>query len=202
MSIEIIADIVAGVAASISAASAISALKEFLSRRMQKIKVGGVEIEINSSKPSDAIYDQLSSTLSQLKQHPQVFLMYPHEQKEFALMLSSDLEKAGVKVWLDTNELKPGDNIALKIQEAIRDSQWILLVPPIGQKKDGWVNKEMQMAFNSEKSRERPLIIPIKTKQGIIPENLKDRLWADFSNRYEDGLKNLLRGIIRVTDLT
>lgn len=198
ISIEIITNLVAAVGASLVAVGAISAIKASLNRKIKnKLKFGGIEIEIGNKDKSE-IYNQLVSTIKELKIHPKVFIVYPHTQKEFVRKLSNDLSQAGVRVWLDENELKPGDKIMPKIKEALKGSQWVLLVPPPEEMGSSWVYKEIDLAYEEEKGRSRPFIIPIKMKQGKIPNVFEDRMWADFSEKYEKGIENLLGGIIRI----
>ncbi len=200
MSLEIISNIAAGIGASVAAASAISIIKEWLSRKMKtKIRIGGIEIEI-SDKSESKILNQISETVQNLKIHPQVFVIYPHSQKQFVKKLANDLCQSGINIWLDENELKPGDSIKPKIEKALRESQWVILVPTPEDRGSSWVYKEIDLAYEQEKERSRPFIIPLKMKEGKIPTEFEERMWADFSNDYEIGLKSLLKGIIRTPD--
>ncbi len=204
MTYEIIIKILTILGASIGATSLLSLIWTWaLSRRINKtkIKIGNAALQLNTSKGSDELYDQVCKSLTQLKQHPQVFLLYQHKQRDFVIKLSHDLQKAGIKVWIDSRELKPGDFITSNIQRGIKESQWVLFIPPEGKEKKGWVYKELQLAFKSERQRERPFIIPIKLHHAHMPETLKDRLWVDFSNNYADGFKSLLRGIVRTSEI-
>lgn len=200
MNFDILSNIAAGIGASVAAASAISIIKEWLNRRMKtKIRIGGIEIEI-SDKSESKILNQISETVKNLKIHPQVFVIYPHSQKQFVKKLTNDLNQSGIKIWLDENELKPGDSIKPKIEKALRDSQWVILVPTAEDRGSSWVYKEIDLAYEQEKERARPFIIPLKLKEGKIPTEFEERMWADFSNDYETGLKSLLKGIIRTPD--
>ncbi|MBW2742605.1 MAG: toll/interleukin-1 receptor domain-containing protein [Deltaproteobacteria bacterium] len=175
MSIEILSNIAVAVAASIAAASTISVVKEWLNRKMKtKLKIGGIEIEI-SDKSESMILNQISETVKNLKIHPKVFIIYPHTQKQFVKKLADDLSQSGINIWLDENELKPGDSIKPKIEKALKESQWVILVPTPEDRGSSWVYKEIDLVF-------------------------KERMWADFSNDYESGLKSLLKGIIRVPE--
>jgi|GEM_PF-5723007 len=184
--------------ASVAAASAISVIKDWLNRKTKtKLKVGGLEIEI-SNKSGTSIYNQIAEKVKDLKIHPKVFIVYPHSQKEFVKKLTADLTTAGINVWLDENELKPGDRIMPKIKAALKESQWVILVPPPEDRGSSWVYKEIDVAYQEETERARPFIIPLKMQDGKIPNVFEDRMWADFSDNYEKGIEGLLAGIIRV----
>ena len=50
-----------------------------------------------------------------------IFLSYPHENKDLALKISEVLRKAGAKVWVDVEQVQPGESITLIIEKAISD---------------------------------------------------------------------------------
>lgn len=200
MSLDLFSNLAAGITASLAAASAISVIKEWLNRKTKtKLKIGGVEIEI-SNKSESKILNQISETVKNLRTHPKVFIIYPHSQKQFVRKLTDDLHQSGIDIWLDENELKAGDNIKPKIENALKESQWVILVPTPEEMGSSWVYKEINLAYEQEKERSRPFIIPLKMKEGKIPAVFEERMWADFSDDYETGLKSLLKGIIRIPD--
>ncbi len=187
---------------SVTAAAILTVVKEFLMKMTKaNIRIGGAEFEVSTRESKEA-YEKLLSTIAELREHPQVFIAYPHAQRDFALKLCADLVSTGVKVWLDEQEIKPGETISRKIKEGMNESQWIVLIPPAEEHNKGWVFKEMQMALEAEKLRGRPIIIPVKTPTNVIPNIFSDRLWADFSDKYEEGLHNLLRGIVRKAEIS
>lgn len=198
ISIEILSNIIAAAGVSLAAASAISVIKEWLNRKTKrKLKVGGIEIEI-SNKNESTIYNQIAETVKELKIHPKIFIIYPHTQKQFVKKLANDLSLSGINIWLDENELKPGDRIMTKIKYALKESQWVILVPTPEDRGSSWVYEEIEVAYEEEKKRARPFIIPLKMKEGKIPNVFADRMWADFSENYESGIESLIKGIIRV----
>jgi len=151
----IITNIIAAAGTSVAAASAISVIKEWLNKKIKtKIRVGEFEIEF-SSKDKSSIYNQLVSTVKELKIHPKVFIVYPHSKKEFVSKLADDLGKAGINVWLDENKLKPGDKIFPQIKKALEESQWVILVPLPEDRGSSWVYKKVDMAYEEEKVRSR-----------------------------------------------
>lgn len=196
LDIEMIKDILVAVGASAGAASLLSALKDYLSKKLnKKITIANHSINLTGIKERDL--EIILNTVNELRKHPQVFLAYPSEQKELAKNIAHDLKENGVKVWLDENELKPGDSISNKISNALKESQWVIYIPPENGSPNRWIEKEIKLAKESEKNRQRSFIIPIKTLAGTIPDFLKDRMWVDFSEDYQSGIQTLLGGIIR-----
>jgi hypothetical protein len=57
-----------------------------------------------------------------------VFVSYGHEDAEWVRVLAANLERAGIKVFLDKWELVGGDRVTGRLEEAIRDSASGVLV--------------------------------------------------------------------------
>lgn len=57
-----------------------------------------------------------------------IFISYSHEDKDFVSSLARNLVFARHNVWIDTWELNAGDSLVDKIQNAIVESDAILIV--------------------------------------------------------------------------
>lgn len=53
-----------------------------------------------------------------------VFLSHAHKDREFALRLAGDLKRAGLHVWLDQWDLRPGESIATAVEQALQESRF------------------------------------------------------------------------------
>lgn len=190
-------ELVTGIGASAIAASAVSAIVAYINKnKIKNIKVGykGIDLKGISQKEIDKILNEIL----EVKKNPQVFIMYSHDEKELARKITDDLSKDNIRVWLDEQNLRIGDSITESVNKALNESQWILFIPPKKNNlNNGWVSKEIDMALASEKWRSRHFVIPIKTKDGHLPDTLKDRLWVDFSANYEEAIEKLKSGILR-----
>lgn len=61
----------------------------------------------------------------------QVFLSYARSDEAFAKELSSELAKRGFSVWVDKQELLPGDNWHKRIADALaRSNAMVVLISP------------------------------------------------------------------------
>lgn len=60
--------------------------------------------------------------------HPKVFISHAGEDREFVRKLTSALTAEGINVWLDENELKPGVAWKDEITNAIRESDFVIVV--------------------------------------------------------------------------
>src|SRR5260221_13633673 len=94
-----------------------------------------------------------------------VFISYAKEDKAFAEKLHRDLQQAGVKSWLDSVDLIPGQNWDMTITNAIRDSRYfIALLSSRSVGKKGYVQKEIRHALDIAKiyPPDKIFIIPLK----------------------------------------
>lgn len=57
-----------------------------------------------------------------------IFISYKHEEKEFADMLIRQLQMAGFTVWVDTDQLRAGENWREAINVAIKESFALVIV--------------------------------------------------------------------------
>jgi hypothetical protein len=57
--------------------------------------------------------------MSATDDHPSVFISYAHEDQGLARAIAAGLEERGLRVWVDENELQPGDSIIEQISTAV-----------------------------------------------------------------------------------
>ncbi len=79
----------------------------------------------------------------------QVFISYAKEDASFAYQLYSFLEQNQYSPWMDKKNLFPGQNWDLMINEALRRSDFIIvLLSKTSVAKRGYVQKEFNVALN------------------------------------------------------
>ena len=120
-----------------------------------------------------------------------VFISYNHagEAKSTISKLSSDLEKLGMKVWLDQNEIKPGESISSAIANGLEQASHILAVVGPNDNQSAWAAKELEMA----KAKGKP-IIPVMVNNATaqdLPESIADFLAVDASS--QEGLRSVYK---------
>lgn len=119
-----------------------------------------------TSKSQDASYD--------------VFLSHSAKDREFTMRLASDLAEAGLRVWLDQWNIKPGDSFAEAIDHAIRDSRFLLIVMSPNYFQSAWTKQEWQYGLADEINSEGVRLIPILYRDCEIPPMLRTKQWVDF----------------------
>ncbi|MCP4351968.1 MAG: TIR domain-containing protein [Desulfobacterales bacterium] len=129
-----------------------------------------------------------------------VFISYAREDLEIARKLYHDLRKAGVKPWLDEEDLLPGQKWEAKIEKVIRGSLYFLAVLSSNSvTKQGVVQKEVKIALDVLKgcTPNQDFIVPVRIDE-CEPEykELKERHWVDLFPSYENGFKKILSKIM------
>lgn len=123
------------------------------------------------------------------------FISHSTRDKPFVRKLAADLVANGVKVWLDEQRILVGDSIPEKIAQGLADSDFFLIVVSQNSVDSPWVKKELNSALVHEIERRKVAVLPIKLDDANMPNSINDKLYANFTGSYEDGLRDLLRSI-------
>jgi hypothetical protein len=134
-----------------------------------------------------------------------LFISHAHEDGEFVKRLVHDLEVQGLTVWWDDGSLLVGDSLHERIPQMIEKCRQFLVVLSREAVDSKWVTDEMKMAQvlakedqSPEGARRLPFILPIIARPCDVPLALKDRVAADFSGSYKQGLEHLSQRLLRV----
>jgi hypothetical protein len=114
---------------------------------------------------------------------PKVFLSHSHEDKEFVNKLASDLQKAGIRTWVDEAEILVGESLLKKIATAI-DSEVDFVAAILSKRsvESGWVQKELELAMNKEIPNKEVVVLPLIIEDCAIPTYLKGKLYLRFES--------------------
>jgi len=126
-----------------------------------------------------------------------VFISYSSIDRIFAEKLSHDLKDMGIGVWFDQWEIKVGDSLIEKISKGIEENDFLTIILSPSSVKSDWVQKELRTALYREIEQRSVFVLPILYKDCKIPIFLKEKKYADFSENYEDGLKQILNAILK-----
>lgn len=125
-----------------------------------------------------------------------VFLSHNSKDKPWVIDLKNALQTHGIKVWLDKDEIRPGDLFAEALEKGIKESKAVALVISPDAMNSGWVKNEYYRALNLA-TNNRLQLIPVLYKKAEIPGFLQDRNWVDFSDegKYDASIERLVWGI-------
>ncbi|MCH7580412.1 MAG: toll/interleukin-1 receptor domain-containing protein [Chloroflexi bacterium] len=140
------------------------------------------------------------------------FISYSSKDDEFAKRLHADLQGEGVRCWFAPEDLRIGDKFRLRIDEAIRLHDKLLLILSGESVNSPWVENEVESAFEKEenakeKGEDRTVLFPIRLDSAVMDT---DAAWAasirrtrhigDFSawkdhDAYQKSFERLLRDL-------
>src|SRR5262245_34025009 len=110
-----------------------------------------------------------------------VFLSHNSADKAWVAKLKTALVQKGLKVWLDRDEIRPGDLFAKALEDGISSSDSVALVVSPAAMASSWVEEEYYRALSIANSHGRPLrLIPVLLRTASLPGFLSGRHWVDF----------------------
>ena len=82
------------------------------------------------------------------------FISYSSKDDDFAQRLYADLQAKNVRCWFAPEDLKIGEKFRMRIDEAIRIHDKLLLVLSQSSVRSAWVEKEVETAFEKERRQD------------------------------------------------
>jgi hypothetical protein len=122
-----------------------------------------------------------------------IFISYSSKDSEFAEKLAFELVKNGIKVWIDKWALKAGDSLIDRIQSAIGDSAFLLIILSKNSVASEWCKKELNSALVRELEEKKVVVIPVVMEECQVPLFLREKLYANFKGGFENGILQLLK---------
>ena len=127
----------------------------------------------------------------------EVFMCHNSEDKDPVRQMNQQLQKSGVRTWLDEEQLPPGRLWQESLEEQIEHIKTAAVF--VGKSGIGpWQNMEIRtflQEFVRRKCPVIPVILPDCTNVPALPLFLKQLTWVDFRKSTPDPFKNLLWGI-------
>jgi hypothetical protein len=160
-------------------------------------------IDVNSPPKKDANksvtnFNLIKRTSPAYPPAKSVFLSYAHHDRNRVREIATDLRIAGINVWLDEDELLPGQDLQKMIEEAIKRSDAILVfVSKNTKEKSGYYYEELKLVYGNLKSgrNKKIRIIPVRLDPVEPDVILKKYMWVDvFSN---EQTSELVKAIFR-----
>jgi tetratricopeptide (TPR) repeat protein len=121
-----------------------------------------------------------------------VFISHSSKDKVTAVRLAQDLKKAKVRVWIDKSKLKAGDPLVERLQDAIQQSQNLILLWSRPASESFYVKAEWLAAYHLKKG-----IIPCLVDSTDLPPFLLDFIRCDFRTSYDQGRDLLVEALGR-----
>lgn len=122
---------------------------------------------------------------------PSVFLSHNSADKPFVEKLAIDLKRIGINVWFDKWEIKIGESLTWKIEEGIRENEYLAIVLSPEAINSEWVRCELGSAWAKQMQQKRVVVLPLLYRSCEVPLFLLDRKYADFRDDYQIGFRQL-----------
>jgi hypothetical protein len=127
-----------------------------------------------------------------------LFLSHSSSDKAWVLRLKAALEQRGLKVWVDADEIRPGDLFVHALERGLEASSTVGLVVSPESLESGWVQEEYARALALSREVEAPhRLIPIVLRDAHVPGFLASRNRVDFRDdfAFEQNVERLVWGI-------
>jgi len=99
------------------------------------------------------------------------FISYSSKDEIFANKLYSDLQNRGIRCWFAPENLKIGDKIRTRIDESIKIYDKLLLILSANSIDSGWVEHEVETAFEKEIKTKNVHLFPISLDESVFNTN-------------------------------
>lgn len=124
-----------------------------------------------------------------------VFISHNYKDKPLARKIALELNKYGIKPWIDEAEIKLGDSLIEKIRDGLDHMDFLIALISENSVKSDWVKRELDIAMNSEIEEQKVLTIPILAGKCDLPGFLKGKLYSDMSTtrKYNENILTLIK---------
>jgi hypothetical protein len=142
-------------------------------------------------------YEKHIKTMYSSDEGKRIFISHSSKNKGFANSLYADLVDNGFIPWLDERDIYVGQSIPREIQQALNNSDYIVVVLTPASVESNWVSTEWEAVFWDDMKLKTNKVIPLLLEECEIPPFLKVKKYADFTEDYETGFHNLVNSISR-----
>ncbi len=139
-----------------------------------------------------------------------VFISYIRENDSAVARLCRELRRVGLEVWLDREQIKPGQRWKNAIRSAIRDGAFFVACfsKEYVERARSYMNEELLVAIEELRQRpaERVWFIPVRLSACQVPNmeigggsTLRDLQWVDLGKNWRAGVRALLETFQPIT---
>jgi hypothetical protein len=144
----------------------------------------------------DVLYERrMLGEMEHLPGEKTIFLCHSSADKGFVRMVNDDLRRLGATTWLDENNIKVGDSLVGKISDGLKTSQFLAVFLSPASVKSQWTTKEWQSYLSRQLAGNAVTVLPVLIEKCEIPAILADLKYANFTESYHEGLKELRAAI-------
>lgn len=108
------------------------------------------------------------------------FLSHNRDDKALARRLGAQLRLVGADVWFDEWEIRAGDSIPGKVNDALDSVDVVIVVWSEGASGSKWVRAELETAIQAGLEDETLRVIPVILDDSSLPSLLRRLKWVDL----------------------
>jgi hypothetical protein len=134
---------------------------------------------------------------------PHAFVSYVRDNQEQVDRLARDLRSGGAQLWLDREQIQPGQRWQQAIRRAIESGSFFIACfsEEYASRATSYMNEELTLAIDVLRKRptDRAWFIPVVFSGDSVPdrdigagETLRDLQWVDLSHEWDDGIRRIL----------
>jgi uncharacterized protein YjbI with pentapeptide repeats len=124
--------------------------------------------------PDEWIQDYRTRVMHPI-QYYSCFISYSNQDEALARRLHADLQNRGVRCWFAPEDMKIGDKICQRVDEAIHLQDKLLLLLSEHSIASTWVGNEVEAALEKEDRQQREVLFPIRLDEVVMQTS---RAWA------------------------
>jgi WD40 repeat protein len=121
-----------------------------------------------------------------------VFLSYSSQDKRVVHALAERLKQGGLRVWLDTWAIQPGDSISLKIQHGLEQSRTLLMCMSQAYFDSEWTTLEHHTLLFRDPTNAHRRFIPLLIEDCTLPDIIAQFAYIDWRTRSGEAYDKLL----------
>jgi formylglycine-generating enzyme required for sulfatase activity len=127
-----------------------------------------------------------------------VFLSYHSLDRPAVLRVKDALQAHGLKVWLDQDQIRPGDLFVGALEEGLQSSKAVAFFISPGAMKSGWLREEYSRALVlANSSQDNVRLVPVILRHSPMPAFITTRQSVDLSDEslFEERIERLVWGL-------
>lgn len=129
-----------------------------------------------------------------------VFISYSQCDERTAHMIADILQKSGISIWYDKNQIGFGDSIVSKNNETIKNTRLMLVILSAEAAASQWITEEVDAMFHEYMKDKKKRIIPLITDDVEIPPLLAGKKALDLRNNPNEKITELIQLIKKEID--
>jgi hypothetical protein len=126
---------------------------------------------------------------------PVIFISYSHDDAEVASRIAVALSDAGMKPWIDSVEIKPGDSFLEMMNKGLGTASYLVALLSRSSQYSRWMSREWLAALASKDT----VVIPVLLDDSDVPPLLRDIVHIDMGRKgtIENGVSELTNFFVR-----